>query len=101
MSHTPTEGDLAIRERAFAEALNPLDRARRLRAKLADIAAEMELKGSELHLYEAELVRQAQDLLLILGTEVERLRLAIGHHRYGRLESRELWRIPETWNGGE
>jgi hypothetical protein len=44
-------------------------------------------------------VADAADMLQVLGTEVTRQRLAIGHFLYGQIDRHELRRISETWNG--
>lgn len=46
-----------------------------------------------------DICRDAAEMLQTLGTEVTRLREAIGHHYYGRLSQGELMKISETWNG--
>lgn len=45
-----------------------------------------------------DICRDAAEMLEKLGTEVTRLREAIGHRYYGTISDRELREIAETWN---
>ena len=80
--------------------------AARLRDHLLDVAKELRLRRDgniELWELDAKACDDAAAMLRKLGTEVTRLRLAIGHHKYGMMSCADLFQIPDTWNddGGE
>ena len=79
-----------------------IQRAKRLRDSLLDVSTEFHLRRDgnlELNKMNASFCRDAADMLRTLGTEVERLRMAIGCFEYGRMSREDLVKIPLSWNG--
>ena len=54
--------------------------------------------NKELNEMDAKACEDAAVMLQKLGTEVTRLRLAIGHYKYGMMSRQDLIKIPDTWN---
>ena len=83
----------------------PIRRAIRLRDDLLSVAKDIGFRRpkneteKELNAIDQKACLDAAEMLQTFGTEVSRLRLAIGHYRFGRLSDHELGRISETWNG--
>jgi hypothetical protein len=82
-------------------------KAIQLRDQLVSCADELAIQARigrnssarELAAMEAQSCRDAAEMLEKLGTEVSRLRLAIGHFRYGRLARGALEAMANNWNG--
>lgn len=65
----------------------------------APIKKAKQLKGYlDLGDTSARTCADAADMLQVLGTEVDRLRQAIGCYLYGRIDRHELRKISESWN---
>ena len=83
-----------------------LDQAVQLRDDLLRTAKEFRFMGGplaskatkELLALDAKTCDDAAKMLQKLGTEVTRLRLGIGHYKYGMLDRSDLIRISESWN---
>lgn len=84
-----------------------LREAIRIRTYLESVAKELRYRREEskdkmeLNEYDAKTCDQAMTMLQTLGTEVTRLREAIGCHFYHKLDRGRLWDIAKTWNFGE
>ena len=65
----------------------------RLRNDLVELAPTMPAT------FEKNTCVRSAEMLQTLGTEVTRLREAIGCFLYGRLDRNDLRKISETWNG--
>ncbi len=83
-----------------------IDQAIRLRDGLLGAANEFRHIGGpsanavtkELMELDAKTCEDAAKMLQKLGTEVTRLRLGIGHYRYGMVDRSALVRMSESWN---
>ena len=83
-----------------------LDQAVKLRDGLLGAANEFRCRGAltksavtkELSELDAKTCEDAAKMHQKLGTEVTRLRLGIGHYKYGMLDRSDLIRMSESWN---
>ncbi len=78
-----------------------IQRAVNLRDSLLNFAGELGTRhegNAELNKMDAATCRDAAAMLKTLGTEVIRLREAIGCFEHGRLSRLDLVRIPLSWN---
>lgn len=71
-----------------------IERAVRLKKDLTNLVPEMRSE------FDRSTCIETVAMLQSLGTEVTRLRLAIGTFLYGRMDRHELRKISETWNDG-
>ena len=82
-----------------------IESAIRLRDRLLELSKELRRNGpmnnETLRRMDAANCEEAAKMLEKLGTEVTRLRLAIGHHSYRRMSHADLVRIADTWNDGD
>lgn len=84
-------------------------KAKKTAQRVLEVASELRLTGParpsdagrELALMDAEACENAASMIATLDTEVFRLRAAIGSHFYGRMSSRDLLKISQTWNNHE
>lgn len=83
-----------------------IDQAIRLRDGLLSAAKEFRHTGAcsthavtkELTEHDAKTCEDAAKMLRKLCTEITRLRLGIGHYKYGKLARADLISMTETWN---
>ena len=84
-----------------------LQQAKGLKERLLDIAQEhdyMSMKPGlstvqqDMHELDRQSCIDSANMIEKLATEVIRLRLSIGHFKYGRLSEFDLFKVSETWN---
>jgi len=76
-------------------------KAVKLRDGLLDVSKEIGFRrdgNAELKAIDAKTCDESAKMLQVLGTEVTRLRRAIGHYLHGQLDRHSLRKITENWN---
>lgn len=82
-----------------------IQKAIEIRDRLVEVRKEIIIHGQmaksssakTLAKMDAATVGDAIALLAKLGTEVERLRLGIGHFHYGRMSANDLYKMTKKW----
>lgn len=78
-----------------------IDEALKIRDRLLNVAKEIgyQHKPGALRDFDMKTCKQAAEMLQKLGTEVDRLRMGIGHFHHGRMSIFDLEKMTKNWNG--